>query len=255
MYKKLFLCLVFLIYLSGCEHFGNNSDPKTALLYMDLGVRHLSGGQKQDALAAFLKAEKLDHNNKDIQNQLGLTYFVFKKLSLSEKHFRNALSIDSEFTEARNNLARILVEKGQLPSARKELRIVFADLTFKDLASAHLNLGLTYFKEANYAAAATELEKSLKENRQSCFAMSTYARCFYELKNYTKAISLFDLAIPMCKKINFDEAHFYGALSYFKSGQRSKGIALMNETILAYNKGEYELKSREMLELMKLNRL
>ncbi|MCC6138880.1 MAG: tetratricopeptide repeat protein [Bdellovibrionaceae bacterium] len=253
MIKKL-SALATLCVLIGCQTF-TSTDPKTAILYMDLGMKHLAQGQKQDALSSFLKAEKLDSSNKEIQNQLGLTYFLFKKYNVSAKYFRKSLSIDSEYTEARNNLARALLEQGQVGAARKELNMVFADLTYKNLANAYMNLGLSYFKEGNYREAIVNLEKALRENRNSCYAMTMYARCYYELKDYKKAVSLFDTAMPMCQKVNYDEAHYFGALAYFKSGQRTKGIALMNETILIYNKGDYEMKSREMLELMKLNRL
>lgn len=231
------------------------ADPKTALLYMDMGVRHLSQGEKQDALANFLKAEKLDSRNKEVQNNLGLTYLLFKKPALSAKHFNNALSIDREYTEARNNLARALIEQGQTGEARKELNTVLADLTYKNIVGANINLGLSYFKDKNYKSAVTYLERALRENKNTCFGMTLYARSFFELNDYKRALPLFDLAIPMCQKINYDEAHYYGAIAYFKAGQRTKGIALMNETILLYTKGDHEMKSREMLELMKLNKL
>lgn len=222
---------------------------------MDLGVKHLNTGVKQDALASFLKAEKLDGSNKEIQNYLGITYLLFKKFPTAVTHFNSALSIDSDYTEARNNLARTYVELGQEEKARKELAIVFADLTYKNLAAANLNLGYSYFKERRYKEAITYLDKSLRQNQNSCFAMTLYARSFFELKDFKRALPLFDLAMPMCQKINYDEAHYYGAIAYFKAGQRTKGIALMNETILLYNQGDYEKKSREMLELMKLNKL
>lgn len=259
MFKKLArvlnLCVVLSLLSTGCESLESNNDAKTALLYLDLSREHLDKGNKQDALAALLKAEKLNNKNKEIQNQLGLTYFTFKKLSLAEKYFSSALSIDSTYTEARNNLARVKIELGRTQQAREDLTIVLNDLTFKNTANAYLNMGLSYFKDKSYREALTYLEKSLKQNSSSCFTMTLYARCFYELKNYVKAINLFDVAMPLCQKLNSDEAHYYGALSYFKSGQRSKGIALMNETILLYHQGEYEKKSREMLELMKLNKL
>jgi len=249
------LCCVVLFLTFGCDSMKSNTDAKTALLYLDLSRDHLDKGNKQDALAALLKAEKLDEKNKEILNQLGLTYFSFKKYALAEKYFSRALSEDSSYTESRNNLARVQIELGKTQSARDELHIVLEDLTFKNTANAFLNMGLSYFRDKNYKTAIHYLEKSLKQNPSSCFTMTTYGRCFYELNNFTKAINLFDVAMPLCQKLNSDEAHYFGALSYFKSGQRSKGIALMNETILLYHQGEYEKKSRDMLELMKLNKL
>jgi type IV pilus assembly protein PilF len=252
--KRILVSLLVLFCLIGCQTL-RSADPKTALLYMDLGVKHLSKGQKQDAIANFLKAEKLDSRNKEIQNYLGLTYLLFMKYPLAANHFRNSLSIDSGYTESRNNLARALIEMGQVNEARKEIAIVLEDLTYKNISGANLNLGLSYFKEKNYKTAAKYLELSLRENKNSCYGMTIYARTHYELADYKRALPLFDLAMPMCQKLNYDEAHYFGAIAYFKAGQRTKGIALMNETILLYNKGDHEVKSREMLELMKLNKL
>jgi type IV pilus assembly protein PilF len=245
--------LISILIFTNCQSLG--SDPQSALAYLDLGTAQLRRGQKENALANLLKGEKLDSSNKEIQNQLGLAYFVFKKYPLSVKHFRNALSINSDYTETRNNLARSLIEVGKYTEARKELEIVRADLTYKNTSFTDANTGLSYFREGNYKAAAPYFQRALRTTNDSCFVYTMYARCYYELRNYQKAINLFDKAIPLCQKVNFDEAHYYGALSYFKAGARTKGIALMNEAVLLYTNGDYEKKSRETLELMKLNKL
>jgi tetratricopeptide (TPR) repeat protein len=64
----------------------------------------------------------------NIQNSLGLTYFMREKFELSIKHFRNAIILDPKFTDARNNLARAYSEVGKYAEAQKELDIVLADL-------------------------------------------------------------------------------------------------------------------------------
>ncbi|MCB9072441.1 MAG: tetratricopeptide repeat protein [Bdellovibrionaceae bacterium] len=251
---RMVVLIVFILFsISACESM--HTDPKAAIAYLDLATAQLLRGQKQDALSNLLKAEKLDPENKDIQNQLGLTYFLFKKYALSANHFQKALAVNANFTEARNNLSRSLIELGKIKEARNELEIVFQDLTYKNTSFAYLNMGLSYFKEGHYKTAIPFIKQSLKDHRNSCFSYTLYARSYYEMNEFRTATPLFDKALPLCQKINFDEAHYYAALNYFKAGERTKGIALMNETILLYTKGEYEEKAKAALELMKLNKM
>ena len=94
-----------------------------------------------------------------------------------------------------------------------------------------------------------------KLSKNNCHTYNIYGRTLYELKDFSGAIPVFDVAVPLCRKLDFDEAHYFAALTYFKSGDKNKGIALMNETLLLYPDGAYQDKAKSMLELMKLNKL
>jgi tetratricopeptide (TPR) repeat protein len=144
---------------------------------------------------------------------------------------------------------------GRYKEARKQLQMVIDDLTYANQATALSNYGYSYFKEGKYKEAIPFLQKSIKQNKTHCQTYNTYGRALYELKDFRGAIPVFDVAVPLCQKIGFDEAHYYAALTYFKSGDKNRGIALMNETLLLYPDGVYQDKAKSMLELMKLNRL
>ncbi len=207
------------------------------------------------AMSTLLKAEKLDPNNPQLHNQFGLTYFVFKKIDKSLFHFRKALSLDAKYSEARNNYAHVLIENGDYEEARKQLKLVIDDLTYMNQSTVLSNYGYSYFKQGKYKEAVPYLQQSIKLNKTHCQTYNTYGRSLYELKDFSAALPVFDVAVPLCKKIGFDEAHYYAALTYFKSGDKNRGIALMNETLLLYPDGVYQDKAKSMLELMKLNRL
>lgn len=246
--------LLFIFSLVGCSTI-NNQDQRSAALYVDLAKNQLLKGQPPVALSTLFKAEKLDPKNPQLHNQFGLTYFVFKKIDKSLFHFKKAITLDPGYTEARNNYAHVLVENGQYNEARKQLQLVIDDLTYQNQSTALSNLGYSYFKEGKYKEAIPYLQQSIRLNKSHCQTYNTYARSLYELKDFSGAMPVFDVAIPLCQKIGFDEAHYYGALTYFKSGDKNKGIALMNETLLMYPDGPYQDKARSMLDLMKLNRL
>lgn len=207
------------------------------------------------ALKSLRQALAEDDSNPHIHNQLGITYFVLKQTQDAITHFEKALAIDENFTEARNNLARALIENGQFKLARAQLNLVLKDLTYSNMAKAQMNFGLSYFKETNYIAAVPYFQKSIRSDNASCLAYNYYGRSLYEMADYKSATSVFDTALPLCKRENVDEAHYFAALSYYKSGDRMKGIAIMNETVLYFPNGEYQDRAKNMIDVMKMNKM
>lgn len=246
------MAAILLLTVFGCATFRGSKD--SAIPYVQLAEKQLSTGQNPQALATLLKGEQVDPNNPLIQNQLGLVYFAFGKFEKSAEHLRKAVNLDGDMSEARNNYARTLIELGSFLEARKQLHIVVNDLTYLKQPLAYSNYGLSYFREKKYKEAIPWLQKSIALNKNNCLTYSTYGRTLYELKDYRGAIPIFDVAIHLCKKNNYDEAHYFAALTYFKSGDKTKGIALMNETLLLYPDGAYQAKASSMLELMRMNK-
>lgn len=129
------------------------SQPKAterADLHLKLGIGFYESGAYPQALAALQKAEALNPQSPQIQNNLGLVYFMRERYDLSEKHIRNALELDPKYTDSRNNLVRVLIEKNDLDKAQIEMDRVFADLTYGGLHRAHNNQGLIYLGKKNF---------------------------------------------------------------------------------------------------------
>lgn len=251
---KFFVTLLVLPLLISCST-STSKDEASAQLYINLGASQLNQGHPHLALKSLLNAKKLDPENAQVYQQLGLAYFALKKYKLAVNNFLNALSLDSQMTDARVNLGRALIETGEYDDAREQFRLALADLTYSNTSLVYFNLGLSHFRQRHYQKAISFFQKSIAIEKRNCLAYTYYGRSLYELKDFASANRTFELALPLCKPLNFDEAHFFAALSYFKSGNKSRGIALMNETILHYPDGPHNEKAQQMLELMKLNRL
>ena len=249
---RIFGALALLLSVASCGHFKASKD--SAVPYIELAEKQLAAGQTPQALSTLLKGESVDPDNPLIHNQLGLTYFVFVKYEKAADHFRRAVHIDEKLSEARNNYARTLIELKQYSDARAQLEVVVNDLTYLKQSLAYSNYGLAYFREGQYKKAIPWLQKSIAANKNNCLTYTTYGRSLYELKDYRGALPVFDVAVHLCRKSNFDEAHYFAALTYFKSGDKTRGVSLMNETLLLYPDGPYQKKAQSMLELMRLNK-
>lgn len=226
-------------------------DREAADLHLRIGIGHLNAGNYPQALAELLESEKLDSSNPIVQNNLGLAYFLRDRLDLSESHLRKALSLKSDYSESRNNLGRVLIERGKYQEAISEITKVINDLTYQNPDKALTNLGLAQFKMGQYDVAKKTFIKAIDHQRENCLALNYYGRCFYELKDYRRAAESLDKAVGFCQRMMFDEPHYYSALSYYQLGQVGRAEARLEELIKLYSDGRYIDKAKSMLETIR----
>lgn len=247
--RKLMIALC-LLSLMGCASWWQR-DKNKAELYLRMGITQIESGNYPYALRDLLKAEELDPQNAVTHNNLGLVYFFRERLDLAEKHLRKAVSIDAKYTEARNNLARILIEKGSYSEAEKELNVVLGDLTYPSPEKAYINLGLVKFNQKDYVASHAAFSKVILSIPDDCIANTYLGRNLFESNDYAQAAESLDRAIGFCQKSLYDEPHYYSALAYYRLGQKSKAVARFEEVVKYYPNGKYREKAKAMIGLIR----
>jgi len=251
--QKVFICLsLFLILFSfiGCTSWVARNKNE-ALLHLQIGTGALQGGQYPQALSELLTAEQLDGDNPLIQNNLGLAYYFRERPDLAETHLRRALALKPDYTDARNNLSRVLMDRGQYKEAYEQARLASEDLTYPSPEKPLLNMGLALFKIGNYKDAKARFLKSLGYQHDNCLSNNYYGRSLYELKDFTHAAEALDRAVSFCQKNLFDEPHYYSALTYFQLGQKAKAEVRFEELLKLYPNGQYRDKAKEMLDTIR----
>ncbi len=222
-----------------------------ASLRLQLGTSMLEVGNLPGALRELLKAEAEDPNNEVVQNNLGLVYFLRDHDDLAIQHLRRAIEIKPNYSDARNNYGRLLIETAQYDRGIVEIEHVLADLTYDQPQKAYLNLGLAYFRKNDFRIAKSKLTEALKIDRRNCLAQILYGRSVLELGELEAATRTLDNSIILCKDAKADEARYYSGLSYYKLGQPSPAIARMEEVVRLYPEGAYAKKAQSLLKLMK----
>jgi type IV pilus assembly protein PilF len=229
----------------------SRNDSKRAHLHLKIGTAHLSNGNFPAALSELLKAEKMDSDNPVIQNNLGLAYFVRKKWDKAEFHIRKAIELEPNYTEARNNLGKVLIQSGNHKEAIQQLKIAAEDLTYQFPEKTYSNLGRAWYHLKDYNKALENLKRSLDMRRQSCNTYTYYGKALFALHDFSKSAPAFDRAIALCKNKNFDEPHYYSALSYYKLGQPESAISRLEEQLEQYPTGKYSAKAQKLLSIMR----
>jgi Tfp pilus assembly protein PilF len=201
-------------------------------------------------MTELLQAEQYDPNNATILNNLGLAYFVRGRMKTAEEKFRKALKMAPKFSEAKNNLGRVLVDTDRTQEALRILHEVENDLTYEYQDKTYSNLGMAYFKSGNLQKAEEYLAKSLEIRRDNCTTANFYGRTLYEMKRLEQSAQALDQAIEFCRSSRYEEPIFFSAMSYFSLGDKEKSRARIEELIKDYPKSKYVAKAKGMLELL-----
>jgi type IV pilus assembly protein PilF len=247
---KFIIGTFFILFCAACASVSTENE-ETAKLHLKIGTAHLNNENYPQALSELLTAEELDTENPIIQNNLGLAYFFRERYDLAEIHIRKALKLEPKYSDARNNLSRLLIERGRYEEAIHEATIVTQDLTYINPEKPLINIGMAQFKLRQFDAARKTLQKAIDFQRDNCLAHSFYGRSLFELKDFRRASEALDQAAGFCQRSLFDEPQYYSALSYYQLGDRPKAEARLEGLIKIYPNGKYTDKAKTMLETIR----
>lgn len=227
-----------------------NNKERAAELKMEIGISHMQRNNLPLALKELLGALELDPKNSFIHNNLGIVYYLREKYDLSVKYFSEAIALNPTFTEAKNNLARVYIEQKQYSKAARLLDVVLADLTYTNAHSAYFNYGLLYFNQNKFDQAKLYLSKILSDNREDCLTQVYYSRSLMETNHVKLASEQLDKATQFCSLQQVDDAHFYSAIAYYRSGNKQKALARFEELVKIFPEGKHRVKASEMIQLI-----
>lgn len=244
--------LIMLLFFSACvsTNTKQKEQDETAMLHFQIASSHIKSGNYPVALKELLIAEDMSPSNPAIQASLGHVYFMRERFDLSEKHYRKSISLKPDFTESKNNLARVYIEYGQYRQAEALLKEVLSDLTYIDFPKAYSNYGVLEFKRKNFAQAASYFKKSLERDRENCYTHVYLGRSYLELKDSPAAVSQLEKSIPFCQDAESDEGLYYSAIALYRNNQRDKAKLRFEELLRVYPSGYNYEKAQKMLQLM-----
>ncbi len=247
------ISLLLIVFLSAC-----GTEPKqkeSASLHLQLGVSLIQKDNYPGALKELLIAQDLDPRNANTQSYLGFIYFVRERYDLAEEHYKRAVILKPDFTDAKNNLARIYVETSQFKLAEKLLKEVLQDYTYSDFPRAYLNLGILEFNRKNFKNALVFLRKSIEKDRENCIAHVYIGRSHLELTENTLAVEQLNRAIHFCEDLQIDDAHYYDAIALYRSDQKDLAAARFEELLKLFPNGKNRDNAKKMLDVIKKGEL
>jgi type IV pilus assembly protein PilF len=228
----------------------SNNSKRAAELKMEIGISHIERNNLPLALKELLGAEELDKKNYLVQNSLGLVYFLRDKLDLSAQHYKQATILNPQFTDAKNNLARVFIEQKKYTKAAPLLDDVLADLTYTNAYTAHFNYGLLYFNQNMFDLAKPYFLRVLNDNREDCYTQVYYSRCLMETRNIQLALNQLNKAVPFCTNNKIDDAQYFLAIAYYRLADRQKSLEKFSELIKLFPDGKHHGQAAQMIDLI-----
>lgn len=172
--KSLLILAVLVVALTGCQSTpsGHSSDVRAVSAKSQLAqVRTALAGQ-------YISERKLD----DAKQQLEIAFQADSRyapaydmmgnllseegsqinLAKADEYFKKALSIDPNFTQARNNYGVYLSKVGRYTEAIEQFNIAGSTLGYMGRSSSLENLGLTYLKIGDEKSAENAFNRALE---------------------------------------------------------------------------------------------
>jgi type IV pilus assembly protein PilF len=154
-------------------------------VHFDLGVNAQGQGDVRAALNEFQLALQIDPTFADAENALGLLYHLaFRQLDESERHYRRALELRPDDSQARLNLAALELDLSHYDEAIALDEQVLQDLHYKSSYLAANNEGWAYYRKDQTEKALSLIKETVRVNKCPDSPQAHYELGRVELKRH-----------------------------------------------------------------------
>ncbi len=198
----LFLVMICVPLFLACAT-SKDSRNKADALFM-IGVSELRTGNNQGAFLKFQEAVRLDPDNKEIHNALGDVYRRMEDFDNAEKHFKRAVSIDKEYSEAYTNLCFLDYLRKDYDTALSYCELSLKNLLYSTPEVAYLYMGRIHYEREEYDEAVEAYKNALRRNTIFPPAYYGLALTYNARKMYGPAAEAMESAISFDPQFNGD---------------------------------------------------
>ncbi|MCA9521763.1 MAG: tetratricopeptide repeat protein [Myxococcales bacterium] len=203
-----------------------------------------------------------------VYNNLGAIAWIQRELSDAERHFRKAIELDpSNSVEAHNNLAMVLLRKGQTKLALEEL--VHAKNKWPKpqlMSTLQVNLGRAYFQLGKFRESLSEYLQALESDPNNVHAHNNLGVIYAKMQQFQNA----RLHLSITLKLRPDDVAPYYNLGivaflegkYGQSVQSNKDAlrhapryvrAYNNMAMAYYRLGDFKLANDALQESLRID--
>jgi type IV pilus assembly protein PilF len=246
-------CFRFIIYasaamlLAGCAM--GISSKKQASYHFQMGLSYLGENNVTGALVEFTQSEKIEPDNHELQNYLGIVYFRKNKLDISEKKYLRAIALKPDYSDARNNLAVTYLEMKRWDDAIYQLKLVNEDIFYQNQSVAGINLALALYGKGDFKQAMEILRPMTSLYPQDPRIRYNIGKIYYATEKMDLAVVEYQKAIDLYP--DYLQAHYNLGQANMKQGNKKGAVKHFKEVIRIAPDSEMAQLSREYLDLLK----
>lgn len=168
--------------------FTEKASPEKALeTRVELARQYIGDGNWADAKRNLKMAYDIDPKNPEVHEAFALVYQSTGEYELAEEHFTQAISLDANFSRARNNYAAFLFSQERYKEAEQQLEYVTRDTLYAGRPRAFVNLGLCRQQLFDPQGAEEAFARALAMDRTNRIALLEIATIRFEAGDYDNA--------------------------------------------------------------------
>ena len=212
---------------------------KRANIYYGQGTRNLVDKEYTKALKNLLEANSLRSNDTKIHTNLGMAYYFKKNEKLAIKHLNYAIELDGKNTDARLNLATVLMNQGKYNEAEAQYQMILKDLVYEKQFRTYYNLGILELKRNNIPKAVEYFNSSINVEENYCPSFFQLGKVHFKQANYKKAMKMFvEASMGTCYEN--PEPHYMQAMTLVKLKRYGDATLKLEEMIEKFALTKFE---------------
>jgi len=245
--SPVYLLLFFLVVFSCAST--QESSLKKAESTRNVGEVHYQQGNYTKALKHFLEAEKLNPDDPELQNDLGLAYMSKGRIDLAIIHFKKALQINPAFSKVKNNLGVAYLRQKNWDAAIVYFKELSEDLLYERPYYPLFNLGQAYYYKREFEKAEYYFLASLKHNNMFIDALQGLGRTYMALGNGNDAVASLEKAVklsPTAQLLYFDLAR-----AFLLQSQKENAIKAFEKVVDINPDNQLAAEAKSSIDRMK----
>ena len=167
-------------------------DDRNAVAHCNLGRALEKSGDKDAAIACYIRAKDLDPNEPGIHSNIGHLLIGQGKFHDAIPHLQRSLELNANFAPALINMGNALSEIGQPQQA---LPFLQQAVSLQDSGANRLSYGTALLRAGQYQAAIGEFQEAISRTPQLAEAHNNVGVALINLKRHDEAIPWLESAL------------------------------------------------------------
>jgi tetratricopeptide (TPR) repeat protein len=248
--KGIILILTSALLLVSCSSQNKNkTSSKKASLYYAHGTEKLIAKEYTEALKNLMTAYKLDPKDSRILNNLAMAYYFKGRSDKAIELLHDSLDLNTNNSDARNNLASIYVNQGELHKAESEYKKILENLLYKNNFRVYYNLGIIKKRQGQLKPAISYFEKASGIRIDYCASNYQLAITYRQIGNYNKSLKWFKSATREKCGENA-QVYYEWAKTLNDLGQDKRAVAVYRELVDKFPKSKFSFKAERKIKLL-----
>jgi type IV pilus assembly protein PilF len=243
------IALIVLLALTACVSAGNNIDKsKMSEGYFQKGLAYFQDRNLELASVEFHRSLQTDSSNKLSFYYLGVINDMQGKLEDAIKFYKEAISLDGDFSEAYNALGAVYSKQQKWNDAIKSYQKALENKLYTTPHVPYLNMGRVYMAQKDYNK-AVEAYRDAKRFVNQDFIIYELGMALFEAGRAKEAISEFQEGVGLAPQ---NASMRYGlALAYLKDGNKKSASAEFKKAAELAPKTELAQKAQDYLKTLR----